>query len=76
MRAESFGGTRYFLLFTDEYNRISWVYVLQLKSATFEAFKKFKVFVEKQSEKCIKVLRADRGDEFMYQEFNLFLWRA
>ncbi|KAL6335250.1 hypothetical protein AAG906_029487 [Vitis piasezkii] len=35
--------------------RMSWVYFLQSKAETFETFKKFKAFVEKQSGKCIKV---------------------
>ncbi|RVW37270.1 Retrovirus-related Pol polyprotein from transposon TNT 1-94 [Vitis vinifera] len=57
MQTASFGGSRYFLLFTDDHSRMSWVYFLQSKAETFETFKKFKAFVEKQSGKCIK--RAD-----------------
>ncbi|RVW94747.1 Retrovirus-related Pol polyprotein from transposon TNT 1-94 [Vitis vinifera] len=39
---------------------------------TFETFKKFKAFVEKQSGKCIKVLRTDRGGEFLSNDFKVF----
>ncbi|KAL6312715.1 hypothetical protein AAG906_024673 [Vitis piasezkii] len=39
----------------DDHSRMSWVYFLQSKAETFETFKKFKAFVEKQSGKCIKV---------------------
>nr|GEZ39774.1 retrovirus-related Pol polyprotein from transposon TNT 1-94 [Tanacetum cinerariifolium] len=69
MRTESLGGSRYFLLFTDDYSRMSWVYFLQLKSKTFKNFKKFKALVEKQSGKDLKVLRTDRGGEFISKEF-------
>ncbi|KAJ0094031.1 hypothetical protein Patl1_27066 [Pistacia atlantica] len=72
MQTKSFGGSRYFLLFTDDYSRMSWVYFLQFKSETFENFKKFKAHVEKQSGKCIKVLCTDRGGEFLSHEFIQF----
>jgi transposase InsO family protein len=38
----------------------------------FEVFKKFKVFVEKQSNYCIKSLRSDRGGEFTSNKFKEF----
>ena len=72
MSVESLGGSRYFLLFTDDYSRMSWVYFLKYKSETFENFKKFKSFVEKQSGCQIKTLRTDRGGEFTSKEFNNF----
>ena len=49
MSIESLGGSRYFLLFIDDYSRMSWVYLLKLKSKVFENFRKFKALVEKQS---------------------------
>ncbi|KAL4273006.1 hypothetical protein GQ457_13G030250 [Hibiscus cannabinus] len=72
MQTESLGGSRYFLLFNDDYSRMSWVYFLENKSETFEKFQKFKAMVENQSGCHIKVLRTDRGGEFMSKEFNLF----
>jgi transposase InsO family protein len=38
----------------------------------FEVFKKFKVFVEKQSDYCIKSLRSDRGGKFISNKFKEF----
>lgn len=52
---ESFGGSQYFLLFTDDFSHMSWVCFLQLKSETFDKFKKFKALVEKQSGLCIVI---------------------
>ncbi|CAL5340443.1 unnamed protein product [Camellia sinensis] len=72
MQTKSFGGSRYFLLFTDDYSRMSWVYFLENKSEAFEKFKHFKAKVEKQSGFCIKVLRTDRGGEFLSKDFDLF----
>ena len=46
-----------------------WVYFLKQKSEAFEAFKKFKAAVEKESGLKIKDLRSDRGGEFTFKEF-------
>lgn len=53
MNTESLGGSKYFLLFTDDYSRMSWVYFVKNKSESFECFVKFKAFVEKQSGKYV-----------------------
>ena len=44
---------------------------MESKSETFENFQKFKALVENQSNCIIKVLRTDRGGEFVSNEFNL-----
>lgn len=72
MSIDSLGGSRYFLLFVDDFSRMNWVYFLKKKSEAFEHFKKFKAFVEKQSDCHIKTLRTDRGGEFVSEEFNQF----
>ncbi|GKA97839.1 retrovirus-related pol polyprotein from transposon TNT 1-94 [Tanacetum coccineum] len=72
MRTESLGGSKYFLLFIDDYSRMSWIYFLQQKSETFDHFKRFKALTEKQSWKSLKVLRYDRGGEFLLNEFVSF----
>lgn len=43
---------------------------LKKKLEVFEAFKKFKARVEKESGHYIKALRSDRGGEFMSNEFK------
>ena len=72
MQTKSLGGSRYFLLFTDDYSRMSWVYFLENKSEACRQFQKFKAMVENQSGCHIKTLRTDRGGEFVSKEFNLF----
>ncbi|CAH9081524.1 unnamed protein product [Cuscuta europaea] len=72
MQTESLGGSKYFLLFTDDYSRMSWVYFQKAKSESFENFRKCKALVEKQSGKVLKALRTDRRGEFISNEFTHF----
>ncbi|KAL4290440.1 hypothetical protein GQ457_14G025310 [Hibiscus cannabinus] len=72
IKPPSFGKSRYFLLFIDDYSRKTWVYFLKQKSEAFGAFKNFKALVEKESGFEIKSLRFDRGGEFTSNEFNDF----
>ncbi|GJZ32249.1 retrovirus-related pol polyprotein from transposon TNT 1-94 [Tanacetum coccineum] len=68
----SHGKNLYFMLFIDDYSRKNWVYFLNEKSQTFEAFMKFKAMVEKEKGLKIKSMRSDRGGEFLSKEFNKF----
>ena len=43
----SYGRSKYFLLFIDDYSKAIWVYFLKEK---LEAFKKFKPLIEKESD--------------------------
>ncbi|KAL4341735.1 hypothetical protein GQ457_08G027600 [Hibiscus cannabinus] len=72
IKPPSFGKSRYFLLFIDDYSRKTWVHFLKQKSEAFGAFKNFKALVEKESGFEIKSLRSDRGGEFTSNEFNDF----
>ena len=51
------GGNRYFLTFINDCSRFTYVFLLKNKSETFNAFKVYKVGVENQLSKNIKVLR-------------------
>ena len=66
---ESFSGKRYFISFVDDFSRKTWVYFLKEKSEVFEMFKKFRVMVEKETNKHIKAVWSDRGGEFTSTEF-------
>ncbi|GKV52942.1 hypothetical protein SLEP1_g59492, partial [Rubroshorea leprosula] len=55
------GGKQYFITFVDDYSRKTWVYFLQTKSEALAAFKNFKVLVENEVGRSVKVLRTDRG---------------
>ncbi|KAM1977356.1 hypothetical protein ACFX16_014165 [Malus domestica] len=72
MQVESHFGNKYFLLFTDDYTRMTWVYFLRYKSDPFECFKKFKAMIELQCGYKVKCIRSDRGGEFLSAEFNKY----
>ncbi|KAL0298721.1 UNVERIFIED_CONTAM: Retrovirus-related Pol polyprotein from transposon TNT 1-94 [Sesamum radiatum] len=72
MRTPSHEQNRYFILFIDDYSKMTWVYFMREKSEIFKVFKKFKNLVEKQSGRSIKVLRSDRGKEYNNSEFDKF----
>lgn len=73
MPCPSLSGSKYFLLFIDDYSRKTFVYFLKNKSEVFEKFKSFKVLVENQTGKRIKVLRSDNGREYINSNLQMFL---
>src|SRR5277367_3916835 len=62
----TYGGTNYYLLFTDDFTRMTYIYPLKKKSSAdvLEKFKEYKPEVEKQTGKLIKRLRTDGGGEY------------
>jgi len=69
---QSNGGNRYFITFTDDFSRKTWVYFLQDRASVFETFKRYKAAVERESGCKIQCLRTDRGGEFTSNSFNEF----
>lgn len=59
------GGKRYFITFINNASKYTYVYPLRTKDEVFEKFKSYKVEVENLLNLKIKVLRSDRGSEFM-----------
>lgn len=64
------GGNMYFILFVNEYSRNLWIYVIRHKDIVFSIFKRFKMFVENQSGKKIKVMQTYGGGEYTYNIFK------
>jgi hypothetical protein len=73
MSATARGGYEYFVTFTDDFSRYGYVYLMKHKSETFEKFKEFQSEVQNQLGKKIKLLRSDRGGEYLSQEFDSHL---
>lgn len=63
MKTITHRGDKYFLIFVDDFSRMTWLYFLKHKSEVFYVFKKFKSMVENQKGLKIKTLRNDRGAE-------------
>ncbi|RDX74296.1 hypothetical protein CR513_45977, partial [Mucuna pruriens] len=60
----SWNGQQYFITFIDDYSRYGYLYLIHEKSQSLDVFKSFKVEVELQLEKKIKVIKSDRGGEY------------
>ena len=65
----SLNGENYFMLFIDDYTRMTWVTFLKHKSEAFNKFKIFKKMVENESDMKIKCLQSDKGGEFTSDDF-------
>lgn len=66
----SMGGSRFILVFTDDYSRKSWTFFLKEKSEIFRYFCHFKQKLEGETGIRIQALRTDRGGEYLSQEFK------
>ena len=73
MQEKSLGGAQYFLTFTDDKTRYTWVYILKTKDQVFDCFLKWKALVERQSKRKLKTLRTDNGGEYTSNKFETYL---
>ncbi|KAI3808383.1 hypothetical protein L1987_24333 [Smallanthus sonchifolius] len=75
-RTMSRSGERYFVTFTDDFSRYGYVYLMKHKHETFEMFEQYQNEVQNQLGKRIKMVRSDRGGEYLSQEFDehLKMW--
>jgi hypothetical protein len=75
-RTPAVSGVKHFILFIDDFTRMTWVYFLKVKNheETLEAFQTFKVIAEKASGHSICRFRCDNGrGEYDNQFFTDFL---
>ena len=73
MQEKSLGGAEYFLTFTDDKTRYTWVYILKTKDQVFDCFLHWKALVERQSKQKLKTLRTDNGGEYTSNKFEKYL---
>jgi len=76
MPVNSLGGYSYYLTFTDDHSRKTWIYFLKKKDEVFPWFRHFKALIENQTENKIKILRTDNGTEYESNEFHDFCKEA
>jgi hypothetical protein len=69
-RQEGTWKENYFMLIIDDYSRLSWVSFLKEKDEAFEKFKIFEALTENQTSDRLKVVRSNRGGEFMSSDFK------
>ena len=60
------GENKYFITFIDDSTRFCYLYLLKSKDEAFEAFQRYKNEVENQLERRIKILKSDRGGEYVH----------
>ena len=72
IKPSSLSKSNYFIFFIDDFSRKTCVFFFKQKSEVFEAFKKFKAAVEKESGYQNNAMRYDRGGEFTSKEFVEF----
>lgn len=72
METQSIGGAKYILTFIDEYSKKVFVYFLKHKSDVLGKFIEFKVMIECQTERRVKIMRTDNGREYVNEEFDAF----
>lgn len=73
MRTATLGGRKYFLTFTDDYSRYTVVYIVRRKSETLEKIKEFVEMAKTQFGRKPKILRSDRGGEYIGNQVRNYL---
>ncbi|KAI5336302.1 hypothetical protein L3X38_015569 [Prunus dulcis] len=68
----SVSGFRYYVLFTDEFSRYSWIYPMKTKSEVFTHFKTFTAMIQNIFNSSIKFLQSDNGTEYVNLAFSEF----
>jgi Pol polyprotein, beta-barrel domain/Integrase core domain/GAG-pre-integrase domain len=70
---QSYDGKDYFINFTDEYNRWTYLVPMARKSNAFNCYKQYNTWVETQHGTKIERLQTDRGGEYLSEEFTTYL---
>lgn len=73
MSVESFGGTRYIVIFKDDASGFRKVFFIKHKLDVFQCFKELDSFTSNQFGRPLKRLRTDNGREYCSKEFKQFL---
>lgn len=75
MQNETPSGNKYFMTLIDDYSRYCTLYFLSSKDQAFEKIKEFIEMCENQYGKRLKVLRTDRGGEFVNKRMKNYFKR-
>lgn len=60
------GSKHYFITFIDNYSKYYYAYFIHSKSKLFDMFKIYKIEVENQLEKKIKIFRYNRSGKYTF----------
>ena len=70
----SIGGSRYFIVFIDDYTRYSWIFPMKSHSEIFPIYNNFAKMIETQFSKCIKTFQSDNALEYTQYAFQTLLY--
>lgn len=68
----SVSGFRYYVLFTDDFSRYSWIYLMKRKYEVFTHFKTFTAMIHNIFHSSVKFLQSDNGTEYTNHAFTNF----
>jgi transposase InsO family protein len=67
------GGSRYFVIFVDNFSRYTLIYLMKNRSEVFTIYRDFAKMVQTQYSKTIKVFRSDNAREYRQTDFSIIL---
>ncbi|KAL5762227.1 hypothetical protein ACOSP7_018491 [Xanthoceras sorbifolium] len=67
------GGSKYFVIFVDDYSRYTWLYLLHSRSELSKTYFDFANMIKTQFSKTIKIFRTDNAMEYKDASFLNFL---
>ena len=68
----SIKGFRYFLLFIDDFSRMTWLYLLKERSEVSSVIESFFNEIKNQFSTSIRVLRTDNALEYIKKDVSIF----
>ena len=69
----SIGGSRYFVIFVDDYSRYSWIFDMKHRLELLQVYSNFAKMVEAQFSKHIKIFQYDNTLEYTQYAFQTIL---
>ena len=73
MQTATPGGNRFFMTMIDDYSKYTVLYLLKKKSDVAAKIKEYVKFVQTEFNRTPKVIRSDRGGEYVNEELRQFL---
>ena len=67
------GGSRYFVIFVDDFSQYTWIYLFKNRSELYQIYRDFTKMIETQFSKPFKVFRSDNAQEYKAHDFTSIL---
>ena len=66
-------GSRYFVIFLDDFSRYTWIYLFKNRSELYQIYRDFTKMIETRFSKPIKDFKSDNAQEYKAHEFTSIL---